>query len=158
MRCAVEVATRCDIERRPGLHDHEGADPHIPLEVDRAAHGHAMTNIRRRRSVLTLEVVRVRREGSDSIRIAHRAIEHVEAEKRKARVEPGIDVGNQLVLVVQPRAFHELHGPRMPPRKHAAALHVRIVSPRQRRIDVLRAEHMHSVRVRVRHREGDVRR
>ncbi len=85
-------------------------------------------------------------------------IEHVETEQGNALLQPRIDVGNDLVLVVNPGRLHLKYGPGVAEWKRAAVWHIRIESPRQRRVDVLGTEHVHTMGVCVGDRESGARR
>ena len=81
------------------------------------------------RTVLTREVIRLGRKCAEAVGIAHRAIQHVRAGHRNIFVEPRVNVGDQLVLVIQAGRLHY---------EHRAGLH-------------LGPQHVQAVRI----REGD---
>ncbi len=116
-----------------------------------------MPHVRRRRPVFTREVIWVRRDGAQAIRITHGLVQYIEAKKGKTRVHPGVHVGDQLILVIQSRGFHQKNGPclssRLSKGKHAASRNIWIVRARQRCIDVVRPQFVQTVRIRISHRQ-----
>src|ERR1035437_11196256 len=99
-----------------------------------------MTYVGCRRAVLPGDVIRVWRNSANAAGVAHRAIKNVEAKQGNSLIQPGIDINNDLVLVVNPRRFHKGHGPWMPQWKCAAARYIWIEGSRKRRVDIVRSE------------------
>ena len=89
-----------DIERWTRLHNHKRTKAHVPFRIKRSIEGKSMANVCRRGTILTGEVVRLRGECADSIRVASRIIKHVRARQRNVFVNLAIDKDDQLVLIV----------------------------------------------------------
>src|SRR5260370_40799255 len=100
------MATDSDVERRARLDYYKRVEAHIPLRVKRAGQRKPMPHVSSCRTVLTREIVRLRRKCSEAIGVAHCAIQNVRGRQRNIFIESGIKVSDQLVLVVQTGRLH----------------------------------------------------
>src|ERR1051326_9637956 len=113
-------------------------------------------NVLGRRAVLARVIIGIRRKSAQAVGAAARVIEGIKAEQRNILVQPRIDVGDQLILVIEARRFHQEDRIGRAEREDAASRYAELKGARQRRVYVGGAQHVDAVGIGISDGDGSM--